>query len=42
MASRTRSIAGCERQPKALRRKRAANCQRFGFAFEHAIVVLIC
>jgi hypothetical protein len=27
-ASRTRAIAGCERQPKALRRKRAANCQR--------------
>jgi hypothetical protein len=27
-ASCTRAIAGCERQPKALRRKRAANCQR--------------
>jgi hypothetical protein len=28
IASCTRAIAGCERQPKALRRKRAANCQR--------------
>jgi hypothetical protein len=27
-ASCTRAIAGCERQPKTLRRKRAANCQR--------------
>src|SRR6266851_9963475 len=33
-ASWTRAIAGCERQPKAFRRKRAADCQRY---FESAI-----